>query len=164
MASVSTNRILAERALQETCGQQCVDWAVGMLEQGADSHFVLRLAGMVPPHNHFEIAELTDKALDELGIDDMPQDQAVTKYSVELLRSALRGDTDILTVIAQVKELCIATDYQRDIMDFYLLYFACSDLREYGYQYYWDGATSENIHSIMQERAAAFVTKSQTLN
>ena len=52
-------RFLAEKSLQVTCGQQCVDWAIGMLATRENRHFLLRLAGMLPPFNHFELAEST---------------------------------------------------------------------------------------------------------
>jgi hypothetical protein len=157
MARVTTKQVLAEKALNETCGNQCVEWAIGMLESGHDANYLLRLAGMLPPYNHFEIADLRDRALNELGAHDISTFDAVTAYAVELLDSALRGDVDILHALARVNDLCIANDYQHNIMEFYLLYFAHSDLQLSDVQWYWDGADAENILSIIRDRATAFV-------
>lgn len=157
MTRVTTSQILAERALEESCGQQCVDWAVGLLEEGHVEDFVLRLAGMLPPYNHFEIRDLTDKALDELKVDDLPTDDAVTKYAAELFQSALAGRANLIDSLATVKQLCIANGYQQNIMDFYLLFFAYADLQSYDTQWYWPGADRENVQSIVRERAIAFV-------
>ena len=162
MTVVTTNRILAEKLLQDSCGQNCVDWAIGMLGQGRDTHHVLRLAGMIPPHNHFEIAELRDKALRELEIPDISVTEAITKFTVELLQAALCGETDMVAALAEVKELCIANDYQGDIMEFYHLYFALTDLQYSDVQWYWPGATAENISAIIRERATAFVESHPT--
>jgi hypothetical protein len=31
---ISTNRILTLKALERSCGQECVDWAIGEIERG----------------------------------------------------------------------------------------------------------------------------------
>jgi hypothetical protein len=159
MNRVTTTRIVAEKSLQATCGQQCVDWAIFMIEQGCDNQYVLRLASMLPPHNHFEIADLTDRALNDLGIAPVSPSDASIAYAVELFRCALDGEVDMLTALTEVKELCIANDYLRDLMDFYLLYFAHSDLQDNDVQWYWDGATKQNVLSIVRERATVFINK-----
>src|SRR5262245_9133475 len=89
MTKISTAHILADKALQESCGQNCVDWAITMLEQGHDGHNLMMLAGMLPPYNHFEIAALRDRALHELRIGDLDPSVAIRTFAVERLRLAL---------------------------------------------------------------------------
>ena len=156
-AEVTTRRILAEKALQETCGQQCVDWAIGLLERGSDSHYIFRLAGMVPPHNHFEIAELRDNVLSDLAIEDTSPEKSITAYTLEICRSVLNGEGDVVAALTEIAQLCISAEYQRNIMDFYLLYFAYTDLQSSDVQWYWDGLTTENALTIIRERMATFV-------
>jgi hypothetical protein len=158
--SVSTERILAEKALRKTCGQQCVDWAVGMLERGLDTPHLLRLAAMLPPHNHFELANLRDRALDELTITDISQSEAITAYAKDILRTALENATNIIDAVAEVSQLCIASDYHRPIFDFFLLDNAYDELQSQMVQWYWDGATAENIVSLMRQRAEEFIGQS----
>jgi hypothetical protein len=117
MLPVTTARILAEKALQETCGQQCVDWAIGMLERGHDRPSLLQLAGMLPPHNHFEIAALRDRAMEELRIVEVLPSEAIRAYADEVLRFALAGNLDLIKAIEIVSDLCIADGYPRDLMD-----------------------------------------------
>ena len=62
-----------------------------------------------------------------------------------------------IATLTIIKDLCIARDYQRDIYDFYLLYFAYTDLQESEVQWYWEGATRENIASIVRDRAEVFL-------
>jgi hypothetical protein len=158
MSAVTTNQILADKSLSETCGQQCVDWAIGMIEAGHDGHYLMRLAGMLPPFNHFEIAEFRDKTLAEMDIKDVPCSEAITK----LFQKALKHEVDIFEALVEVSGLCIANDYQRNIMDFYLLENAYSELQFRDVQWYWDGATHDNIQSIIVERAKKFVDSNST--
>ena len=39
------------------------------------------------------------------------------------------------------------------LLDFYLIYHAWSDLEDFGHNYYFDGATLENIEEVTQQRA-----------
>ena len=124
---------------------------------GGATLYVARLAGMLPPFNHFEIADLRDRALAELGIVNISQDEAVHNYAVELLSAALDGDMDLIEAVAVIAQLCIGNDYQRDLYDFYLLNNAHEDLKHDDVQWYWADATRQNIVSIIEERAKAFV-------
>jgi len=157
MATITTARILAAKALQQTCGQECVDWAISMLEQGHDGHYLTMLAGTSPPFNHFEVADYRDRSLRELRITDISDEAAVAAFSAEHLRLALAGEADLIATVTFIKDLCIARDYQGDIYDFYLLYFAYTDLQESEVQWYWEGATRENIVSIIRDRAEVFL-------
>jgi hypothetical protein len=59
--SVSTTRLLALKALNRSCGEECVTWAIGQIERGKTERHVLMLAGMCPPFHHFEMAALRDR-------------------------------------------------------------------------------------------------------
>ena len=157
MATITTARILADKALQETCGQECVDWAISMLEQGRDGHHLTMLAGMSPPFNHFELADYRDRSLRELGITDITDSAAITTYAAERLRLALAGKADLASTLRTIKDLYVGADYLRDLRDFYLLYFAYTDLQESEFQWYWPDANRENITSLIHDRAEAFL-------
>jgi hypothetical protein len=158
---VSTAQILAGRSLQQTCDQRCVDWAIALLESGHDSITICRLASMRPPHNHFELASLRDKVLDELGFNSIALDDAITMYAIELISDALVGRSGLDAVLEELKDMCIANDYQSNIHDFYLLYFARLDLREQDYQYYWPDADRSNIDTSTLDRMRIFVDTPQ---
>lgn len=157
---ITTARILADKALQQPCGQACVDWAISMLEQGRDGGYLSMLASMAPPFNHFEVAELRDRSLQELGVAEVSDAEAITRYATETLRLAASGAIELEPALAIVKDLCVATDYSDDLHDFYLLYFAYTDLQESEVQWYWEGATRSNIESIVRERAQAYLAAS----
>jgi hypothetical protein len=158
MVLITTAHLLLDRSLGDTAGQECVDWAIGMLEEGRDGYYLTRLAGMLPPHNHFEISNLRDKALIELGIADMSADDAVVAYAVELLRNAIHSDSSLIRSIATLAGLYVANEYQCELNDFYLLHYAYEDLQHDDIQWYWNGATRKNILNIMRERARQFLS------
>jgi hypothetical protein len=154
----STAEILARRALQKACGGECVDWAIAMLERGYDSRSLRILAGTDPPFNHFELAELRDKALDDIGASREPEN-ALTTFAAEILRSGLAGERRLWEAVVHVKDLCIEADYARELYPFYLLAFAAEDLEHEPVQWYWEGADRSNIDRIIREQARIFVEK-----
>ncbi len=153
----STAQIIAERALQEPCGENCVDWAIGLLESGHDTITICRLAAQRPPYDHFELVPLRDQILTELGLINTSMDESILMYATELLAKADAGTMPLDTAIAEVKDLCIGNDYQDEIYDFYLLYFANADLREQDSQYYYPDANRSNIEQITRDRVSEFV-------
>jgi hypothetical protein len=157
MTKITTAFILADKALERACGQACVDWAIAMLEEGRDGHYLSRLAGMLPPYNHFELAALRDLALGEQGIPALGPSEAVRTFAAERLRLALSGEADLMDSVAEVQALCVAHDYMTELYDFYLLYWAYRDLSDVGHQWYWPEATPENIQGIIRSHAERFV-------
>ena len=157
MTQVTTARILARRATLAECGQECVDWAISILEQGHDGHYLRLLIGMSPPFNHFEVAGYRDGLLTELGLANISTDDGVSRYSAEVLQETLTGKRCLIEALHEVSDLCISTQYQHDIFDFYLLYWAWMDLKEDTFQWYWRGANRENIDSIIRDRMQAYL-------
>ena len=164
MKKVSTARLLIKKKLEEACGQQCVDWASGMLMAGHDNDALCILASMRPPFNHFELADLRDKALSELKILDISTLEAGLHITKEVLEEALHNETELAKTIEWIKDLCIALDYPSELYDFYSLYYAHFDLQHSDVQFYWSpDATKETIESIMREEAEEFLNKYQNL-
>jgi hypothetical protein len=154
---VTTAEIVARRALEMTCGQECVDWATDVLTAGRDTPHLRMLAGAEGPHNHFELAELRDRTLDELGEAPVSHVDGVRIYARERLRAATAGSADLRVEIAVVADLCSTNDYPGELHDFYLLHNAYEDLQSLGVQFYWPDADRANILAIMKHRAEEFV-------
>lgn len=162
MVVVTTVRILAEKALQRQCGQECIDWAIGLLEKGRDGDNVERLAGMLPPFNHFQLAALRDQTLREQGKQDVDVSIAIREFAAEHLSRALSGDLDLIEAIDAVKNLCVTHDYDKSLHDFYLLYWAYSDLSDGPCQWYWPDATRDNIDSLIRQTAERFLRENDS--
>jgi hypothetical protein len=154
---VSTGEIVASRALERQCGEDCIDWALSMLVDGHDSRHLRMLAGRVEPHNHFELAALRDRALEELGEKPVSFGQALRLFAKERLRLAIAGTADLPAEVARVANLCVADDYARDLYDFYLLHDAYTDLAHDDQAWTWPGANRSNILQIMKSRAEEFL-------
>jgi hypothetical protein len=158
MKEVTTAKLLLDKALNASCGQNCVDWALGMLEKGKESPNLLLLAGAVHPYNHFELAGWRDSAMNELGIESLDLDASISLYVSERLRAAIAdSDEGLRTAIEEIKDLCLSTGHHCMIFDFYRLYFAYEDLKTDTFSYHLEGATRQNIMSKMRTTAEAFV-------
>ena len=153
---VTTAQILAERAMQLPCDEQCVEWAIGLLESGHETAATCRLAAKLRPHNHFELAALRDRILVELDAADTTFDSTVCTYVAEMLACS---DTETLdAVLKEIKNIYVSNDHEpTDIYDFYLLYFARLDLAEHRTQHYWPDADFDNIDQITTDRIREFV-------
>jgi hypothetical protein len=160
-AAVSTLKLLALKALNHTCGQECVDWAIGQLEGGRTDRHVLMLAGMSPPFNHFEMSELRDRALTEIGAEPISRSHALRIYAAEIARDAATGHADLFAVLRELNQLSIDEEYATELQDFYLLYFAWDDLLTSNEQWYWPGATRENIARIARDTLEKFVANAR---
>lgn len=160
--AVSTIEILARRKLEHSCGQECVDWAIGMLERGFESRSLLMLAAMTPPLHHFEIRDLRDRALEEMGLPERHLEDPVTAYVVAMVSAALSDVSALREVFATVAAIAIETGHPEELMPFYLLYFAAEAIERQSMQWYWPDANRTNIGRIMLEEAERFLAKHET--
>lgn len=157
MTTVTTARILADKACQRQCGQECVDWAVSMLEQGCDGHCIMMLAGLTPPFNHFEVARFRDRALQEIGAADITSPTSADAVVADMFRHELANEAELAAALEVAKDLYVAFDLPHSLRDFYLLHLAWDELKEHEEQFYWDGANRENVVSIVRAQASAFL-------
>jgi hypothetical protein len=158
MPIVTTARLVANQALQLACGQECVDWAIGMLEDRCDGPFLRMLASRCPPYNHFEIADNRDRAFEELGLRYPGDSAAINLYGAERIRIALDGGEDLAVTLHVLRDTCIARGY-KELYEFYMLSFAYERLQAGEGQLYWPDATLENIFAIVRNEAEKLATK-----
>lgn len=147
----STSEILALKVLNRDVDKSWVDWAVDMLMAGFDTEHLTILAGESEPFNQFKMRELVNKVLAELQLDYSDKDQTIKNYACYLIDRSLNEELDNFKVIEILKDICIELDYEKYLYDFYSLYFAKDDLSYSENQWYWDGATRENIDKIITE-------------
>ncbi|MBV9495969.1 MAG: hypothetical protein JOZ54_17105 [Acidobacteria bacterium] len=155
--SVSTLEILMHRATQRSCGQECVDWAAGMIERGLESTSLLILAGMTSPFHSVQMSRLRDCALDEICAPELAIADPVSAYVAELLTSALHDPASLRTAFAKVTKLAIELGYPDALWPFYKLHQAATELEQFGDQVYWPGATAANIDEVLRKEARGFL-------
>lgn len=131
--------------------QNWVNWAVEIIVAGYDSQSLCILAALEPPFDAKEINRLVDKVFIELKIVPLKRENCIPYYIAPIVRQKLEGNLTRKEALEKLKDLCLATNYQKPLMDFYLLYFAVSDLEISEVQWYWKDANRENIAKIVDD-------------
>jgi len=150
---LSTRAIQGARALNYSPDERWVDWAVRLLTEGADTPSLRIMAGLRPPFHYFEVTQLLDRTLDELGVPALVEGEAAGAYAHDVVGELVRSPESMNEVLAELNQLCIATGYCSTLRPFYLLHFARIDLAVRNCQYYWDGANRSNIDQIVRDEA-----------
>jgi hypothetical protein len=131
--------------------QDMVDWAGEAIVGGYDSQSLRILAGLQAPFDDKEINRLFNKAFDELDIVSLTRQNCVPFYIVPIVRKAVEGRLTKKEALEKLKDLCLALNHEKALMKFYLLYHALSDLEISELQWYWKGATRDNINEIIDD-------------
>jgi hypothetical protein len=161
MISDLTYKVVAYSDLATVNGDDCVDWAIEMLQLGHETPSLLILAGLSKPTDQFEVRNYLKSALDELALAEKTGDDATLSYSSYYINKICRGE-DVKRNLEMVYEFCKARDYEKLIFDFYLLRWAWADL-DYGnnYQSYWPDAHKANIERIVIETASKWISDNE---
>nr|WP_132396737.1 hypothetical protein [uncultured Pedobacter sp.] len=138
-----------KKAFNEDIDEGWVDWAIEMIQAGYESDNLYILAGITRPYHQFEVQRLTDKVLADLNLDYEDKGLMIANYIYYIISTTINEPTRYLSVLREIKDICIALDMEKKYMDFYLLYFAKDDLNESEVQWYWDSADRTNIDQII---------------
>jgi hypothetical protein len=157
----STKEILAWRVLNRSINESWVDWAVSMLQAGHDTLHLAILAGETEPFNQFAIVAIVDKALAELGCDWSDKETVIRDHVAELLHQVLAHQIASRNALRVLADMCLELDYPSYLLDFYYLYFAQDDLRTLEIQWYWPGATRENIEETIHQYATEWLQRNR---
>lgn len=121
-SNLTTAEVAAMRRLGHHVDEGWIDWAVDQLAKGSTSDALCSLAAQTPPFNTFEIPELVDEALRDLGAPSIPTEaKAATILAEHNIRRALAGEQSFETTLAGLERLCIELNYLRDLFIFYQL-------------------------------------------
>lgn len=139
--------------------EDCIDWALDALCAGEDSPSLRILAGLTPPLDSLEVRKYATQALKELGINISTGNDAIASCARVLIEEILIAPDCMEDRLSILREVYICEDYRKDLNDFYLLYWAFDDLQVGEVQYYWDGATRDNIHEIVLNRCREWINE-----
>jgi hypothetical protein len=158
-----TCKIVAYLEVPQFSYDDCIDWAIEMLELGHETPSLLILAGLSKPTDYFESANYLKRALEELDIQTKSGEQARLSYGSFYIQNIAEGQR----VRANLQGLCnfvISANYEKILFDFYLLHWAWNDL-DYndGVQFYWPDADQKNIESIVVKTAQKWIQTYKTL-
>jgi hypothetical protein len=161
MISDLTYKVVTYSDLTTLNGDDCVDWAIEMLQLGHETPSLLILAGLTKPTNQFEVRDYLKQALSELRLNEKTGDDATLSYSSYYI-TRIAAEQEVKRNLGMIYEFCLKRNYEKIIYDFYLLYWAWGDL-DYGneYQSYWPDANRSNIEKIVVEAAKKWVLENE---
>ncbi len=145
----STYEILYYKVNNGLFDERLVIWAIDMLEAGFDSEHLRILAGADKPYFHFYLNDILEKILKELNIEITDREKITDNYLYYMISQAIFGKETPFTVLKIFKDLCVSSDYEKKLMDFYLLYWAKGDLEYDTVQWYWPDADRSNIDKVI---------------
>jgi hypothetical protein len=159
MKPQSTFRILKAKAFNENFDDSLIDWAFEMIEAGYESINLYTLAGVLKPYNQFELQELTSAVFKDLNFDYGDKKVALNNYIFYLLSCAVDHPEKYLDTLRKLKEMCEGYEQDFSLTDFSLLYWAKEDLIYASQQWYWEGASRENIDEIIKDYFKNWMTE-----
>lgn len=139
-----TVEIIAFKALNKDIDSKWINWALEMLMAGNEFDSLSIFAGERPPYNQFELHSLTNRVFKDLCIDFSDINQCIINYVHYIIELVKNKNIEIFSALEKLKNLYIDTDYEY-LYQFYLFYFAKSDLIESENQWYIDGINRENF-------------------
>lgn len=116
-----------------------------MMQAGFETETLPMLSLLDKPFNQFELKELTDRILDELGLNYKDKEVVVRNYTTYLVDLGIKGEKGLRVILNTLRDIYYATDYDAEYSDFYLLAYAKEDLEFDEFQYYWNDADRTNI-------------------
>ncbi len=121
-----------------------------MMSAGYDGTHLAILAGECEPFNQFSLQALTDKVMAELMFDYSDKARAIENYVSSRIASAFRGEVGTTAVLLELRDLHLEIGDDSPLEDYFLLACAKEDLDASGMQWYWNGATTDNIDGIIE--------------
>lgn len=154
-----TYKIVAFAEIPDFNSDECIDWALEMLNAGFETPNLLILAGLTKPTNYFEALKYLKETLEDLNIPVKYGEEGIISYSSYFVKKVAYSK-NISENLKQLYIYCTSKDYNKIIYDFYLLYWAWDDLN-YGFetQEYWPEANKENIEKIVTDYAIKWLEK-----
>lgn len=143
-----TYKMIAYTAIKEFNTDECIDWALELVELGCESHNLLILAGLSKPTNYFETIDYLEKSFKELSIVPKENEDAIISYCFFYINEMSKG-LHLKRNLALIYKFCMDHGYDKNVYDFYLLHWAWDDFMYGDDTHYWDGATKENIEDIV---------------
>lgn len=150
--------VQSHKALEPFDYKIAVDWAIELIREGKESDNVLMLASFSEPIEKYEISPYIRALLNELGLEELNCDDALIAQTHFLLIKILRNEA-IRENLQSLSQVCINSDYDKRIMNFYLLYHGWWELEDIGANYYYEGADLNNIESILKLEAKIWIDK-----
>lgn len=150
--------VQSHKALEPFDYKIAVDWAIELIREGKATDNVLMLASFSEPIEKYEISPYIRAVLNDFGLEELDCDDALIAQAHFLLIKILRNES-IRENLQSLSQVCINNNYDKRIMNFYLLYHGWWELEDIGANYYYDGADLNNIESVLKLEAKIWIDK-----
>jgi hypothetical protein len=147
----STYKILKLYILNRFDDESWPIWALAMLEAGFETEHLVIMAGIDTTANFFYVRDLATRVFAELSLNYSSEEKIIHDYALYLVEEALAGNRSYTAVVGELKDVYNDFGHSSHLSQFYVLYWALEDLKIDKSQWYWPGATRENIQEIMSE-------------
>ncbi|MEM7659203.1 MAG: hypothetical protein AAF399_23990 [Bacteroidota bacterium] len=144
------------RALERFEYNLVVDWAMDLIERETETDHVLIVASFAKPVDATEIRPYVSGMLRELGIAETYGEYSVVSHAYYHIERILLGQ-DLRQNLENVYHLYLQHDRSFDLHAFYLLYYTWCDLESEGVNYYYEGASLDNIEELLREEARTWI-------
>jgi len=155
--TITTERVVAERALGERVTNTASTGPSVCWKQGASGHYLQMLASLSPPSTGSRSIAFSSEPCERSALANSRGRTPSTSTPAKRLLSLLAGTEGMAATLDALGSLYRDEDHAPLLKDLYLLNLAYQDLYTIGESWYWPGATKENIQSIVLERAREFV-------
>ncbi|MBS7565757.1 hypothetical protein KHS38_15215 [Mucilaginibacter sp. Bleaf8] len=158
-----TYQVVAYRSVPDYNMDECVDWAMEMVKLGYDTENLLILAGLSKPVNYFETVTYLEAAVREIRLKLKAGDEGVISYSSYYIMQIAHG-IDIRENLRKISVYYADTDHHESIESFDQLRWAWDDMDwNDGQQWYWPGATLDNIEKIVIDTAKQWLVNNEPI-
>jgi|JI10StandDraft_1071094.scaffolds.fasta_scaffold913645_2 hypothetical protein len=133
--------------------------AIELMDQ-YESEAMVIVAGFNRKVDIFEITPYLTQWKRELNIPELNRDDSLFMYAFPIVRRVATEES-IREYLTRLEELCIESDYSKDLYDFYLLSCALQDFDYSDNQWYFENLTKENSKEKIRGIATIWLEKHQ---
>tara|TARA_R110002073_G_scaffold108336_3_gene243375 strand:- start:47604 stop:48212 length:609 start_codon:yes stop_codon:yes gene_type:complete len=140
-----------------------VDWAIDLIRNGLETDNVFMLASFTKPVDKAEVKPYLSAVLKDLSLEEKEGKEATFEFTHYHMHKIL-GDDAIRRNLDVLYELFLENDSFNDddkfgLTPFYFLHYAWSELEDIGCNFYFEGATLDNIEEVIKEQASIWIDK-----
>ena len=135
-----------------------IDWAIHMMGKGIETENMLILASFSKPVDREEIKPYVSGVLKDLGLDEKIGEYSIVSncyYHIQQIIDEYEKRKNLSSLFI----IHLENNYPVYTSPFYLLHHGWSDLESEGFNYYYDGATLDNIEIVVNLEAQIFIAK-----
>ena len=146
MISDLTYKVVALSEVTQLDQNECINWAMEMLELGYESPSLLILSACDKSSSYFEIKSYLEDAVNELGFKIKTGDSGVISYSYYFINE-ISLKRNVRSNLTELYRFCQQRDYEGIIHEFYLLYWAWDQIEydDTNDNHYWAGMNKGSI-------------------